>query len=346
MKWCLPHHKFLYLHWVILLGILFVWRPIPAYAQQATNTNSTILATASRFFEFHNGFWLNLHHFLYVQARARLNTPDSRRRAVANARNDLEAISQLPLHQQQAWSAALDYYQQQFASLDLVWDTRIIGITDRLASQESVAALQAAGLDPALVQVLEGAAAVYRSEWWSRHERANRDWVDMINLLLESYASSLAQQIATVYRTTWPSAPLRVDICAYANWAGGYTTTTRARVTVASLDEGNSGTQGLETLFHEALHVLELPFLNALKQETAVQGKTLPPLFAHAILFFTAGEITRRTVPHHVPYAVANGIWTREPWNEYRKILDTHWQPYLDSQSKFEDALQRLVSML
>lgn len=37
---------------------------------QAVPRASSVLSASAKLFEFHNVFWVNLHHFLYVQARA------------------------------------------------------------------------------------------------------------------------------------------------------------------------------------------------------------------------------------------------------------------------------------
>ena len=86
-------------------------------------------------------------------------------------------------------------------------------------------------------------------------------------------------------------------------------------------------------------------FIAALRRHVAAQGQGKRPPWQlwHAIIFYTAGELTRRAIPHHVPYAVANGLWNREPWSAFRKALDAHWRPYLDGQITFDEALQRLL---
>jgi len=275
-----------------------------------------------------------------------MNTPDSRRRAVSGAPGESVDASSLSGGQRQAWEAALDYYQRQLASRDLVFDDSMIAITNKLAGLENAPSVQDRGLERDLVTVLERAAPAYRAAWWPRHDRANRDWVAMIDVLLQQYGATVSSQIAGAYRTAWPVQPFRVDVCAYANWAGAYTTEKPPRITVSSADEGGKGTQGLETLFHESMHVLEPPLVAALRREAGEQGKSLPAQFSHAIIFFTAGEITRHAVPDHVPYAMKNGIWSRPPFGSYLAILEAGWQPYLEGKSSFDVALKRLVTAL
>jgi hypothetical protein len=313
----------------------------PASAQIVQRTNSALPA---KLFEFHNAFWINLHHVLYVQARARLNTPDSRRRAVAGVSAEFAEESKLVPEERRNWDAALDYYERELAPLDLIFDERLVALTNRIAAQESAPTLQSSGLDSALVRALESAAPAYRSLWWPRHERANRAWVAMINPLLEKYGASLAEQVTKAYQTSWPAKPFRVDVCAYANWAGAYTVDDSARITLSSLDEGNGGTQGLEALFHESLHVLETNVVAELGRQAKAQGKELPRFLSHALIFYMAGEITRRTVAGHKPYAVTHDLWSGEPWSKYWLVLQTYWQPYLDGKTSFAEALRQVVA--
>lgn len=315
----------------------------PVIAQAAPRTSS-ILPVSAKLFEFHNAFWVNLHHLLYVQAHARLNTPDSRRRAVAGVRAEMAEESKLSPEERRNWDAARDYYERELAPLDLIFDERLVAITNKIAAQESAPTLQSSGLDPALIRALESAAPAYRSLWWPRHERTNRAWVAMIDPLLQKYGASLSEQIAKAYQTSWPTKPFRVDVCAYANWAGAYTVDDSARITLSSLDEGNSGTQGLEALFHESLHVLEVNVVAELQRQAKAEGKELPRFLSHALIFYTAGEVTRRTVPGHKPYAVTHDLWSGEPWSKYWQVLQTYWQPYLDGKASFAEALKQVVA--
>ena len=302
-------------------------------------------ALAASRFEFHNRFWLNLHHFLYVQARARMKTPDSARRAVAGVRADLEMIDKLPAADQRAWEAALAYYQRDLATLDIVFDDHLRTITNQLAALDDKEA-PAAWFDQALVEALTGAAAVYRAHWWPAHQKSNREFVSNLSALLQKYETTIADRIAAAYRIKWPvTPPYRVDVCAYTNWAGAYTTVDPPRLTMSSLDEGGRGTQALETVFHEALHALEGPFVEALSREAKAQNKRWGRQFTHAFIFYTAGAIVQLAVSGHTTYAEVSGIWERGP-GEYRKLLDTYWRPYLEGKTTFDEAVKGIIGAL
>jgi hypothetical protein len=156
-----------------------------------TQEHASIIPNATKLFEFHSGFWANLHHFLYVQARARMKTPDSRRRAVASVSTDLASISTMSSEDRRKWEAALDYYEQNLATMDIIFDGRLTAVTNLLAKQESLSSLPSAEIDSTLKQRLESAADVYRARWWPQHDRSNRDWVKMIDSLLIKYGSAI-----------------------------------------------------------------------------------------------------------------------------------------------------------
>ena len=86
--------------------------------------------------------------------RYRLRTPDSRRPAVAGVRAERAEESQLSLEERRNWDAALDYYEHELARLDLIFDERLVAITNKIAAQESALTLQSSGLDLARLKGL------------------------------------------------------------------------------------------------------------------------------------------------------------------------------------------------
>jgi hypothetical protein len=105
-------------------------------------------------FEFHSGFWVNLHHFLYEQAM--MGTPSQ---------------SDPP-----EWRDALDYYRREVTKRDLLTD-EAAEINNRLSDLESSPSLKDPGLPRDLTAVLDAAAPIYRDRWWTEHDRANRVWI-------------------------------------------------------------------------------------------------------------------------------------------------------------------------
>lgn len=301
-------------------------------------------AAAPALFAFHSNFWLNLHHFLYVTARARRGL-DGRRPGVAAALADTAGVGALPAADRDVWERAIAYYDSTIAQRDVLFDSGMVAINDRLTHTDSASSLRGSGIDPALAGALESAAPVYRRLWWPRHDAANRSWQATLEPLVAQHGDSIAAWESRAFRTPWASTPVRVDVTAYSNWAGAYTTTNPAHITIASLAPNNQGDQALEIIFHEVLHTMDDSLASALARQFSAQAKAPPPDFTHAFIFYTAGAFTRRAIPAHVPYGEKYGLWSRSPsFARALPALRESWQRYLDGDIGFEEAIRRYVA--
>lgn len=278
-------------------------------------------AHAAPIFEFHSGFWVNLHHFLYEQATA----------------------AALPASAPPAWRKAVDYYHNEVVRRDLLSE-EAAQINDRLSDLENRASLRDSGLPPGLVEVLESAAPIYKAQWWPQHDAANHAWIEAVRPLVARYGASLTKELAAAYRTAWPAAPVRVDLAEYAGFGGAYTTIFPTHVTISSVSAGNQGDAALEVLFHESSHALILKIRDALGQQSAAEHKLFRTRnFWHAVLFYTTGEIVRRHLDGYTPYAFKNGLYARA-WAGAPEVLDKDWKPYLDGTIDLATAIRRLVA--
>ena len=302
-------------------------------------------------FEFHNGFWINLHHFLYEQALLRRQTAES----AQPGNKGTDAKNQLSASEQQLWNAALDYYARTMIKRDLLSDESMTTINDQLSTQEQSSDLSKSGLNGELVKVLESVAPVYRAQWWPRHNNANRLWIAIATPLVREFSQTLIKQLTSAYRAKWPAHAIRVDVVEYANWAGAYTTLgpgDNVHITM-STDQGNQGFSALEILFHEASHSMVGPNNGAVAQAIARECKTehkpIPNGLWHAIIFYTAGEFTKRDlreygVTDYTPYGY-RGLYARA-WPNLQRPLELYWQPYLDGSVDFDKAISNLIGAL
>lgn len=303
-------------------------------------TNAGVSYDQHRIFEFHNGFWVNLHHFLYEEAAVRAKDV----RTKPEAPGDADVRVHLNAAEERVWSDAVAYYQAKLVHRDLLFDDGMLDIKNRLEDLEDNSSLQESDLDPALAAILEKAAPVYRAHWWPDHQLRNQHWIEEEQTLVTQYGQTLARKIATVYDTTWPDYPVRVDVCAYSNWAGAYTSLTPTRVTASSLDVDEQNIAGLEILFHESSHALIEKVSASIDRETQALKRRLPQsTLWHAVLFFTAGYEVQQLIPGYTPYTDANGLWTRA-WPNYRAAIVRDWQPHLEGKATLEAAVSRLVA--
>ena len=323
-------------------------------------------------FEFHSGFWVNLHHFLYHEARARLAAKDNRS---SPEKNPGPVLKQAPgvgpfltAAEQQTWDEVIAYYQANYAEKDLLINIDLILLKNQLGDFEDCAELTGrkkpscdAGLPGNIGIMLEAAAPIYRAHWWADQDRANRRWVARVAPLVREQGVGLAERLADIYQTRWPKEKIRVEVCAYANAAGAYTTLDPLRVTISSTDPRNQGAEALEVLFHEASHDIAQPVEAAISRECKQRNKPIPRDLWHALIMYTTGEVLRPVVqgpaqqkgggdaapittkPNQVPYALRD-ILTQRGWEEYHLLLTLYWQPYLDGKVTFDDAIAHLIS--
>jgi hypothetical protein len=327
----------------------------PVRAQQDAETPA---------FEFHSGFWLNLHHFLYREGRIRIAES---RAGASQTPEPLAAASTdgMTPEQQRAWNAAVTAYAADWSSRDLLLNGDMVVANNRLAELENCPELSGknrpeceAGLRPDLVAALNQAAAVYRARWWTDQDRENRAWIAAVAPLVRQMGADLAGQLSIIYQREWPRGPTRVDVVWSAEPLGAYTTLNPVHVVIASNDPRNQGPASFEVLFHEASHSLSEGVSQAIANACRERDKPIPRDLWHALLYYTTGEMTRRvyartpslagatdSASDYTPYADRNGLYDKD-WSQYRRLLETYWQPYLDGKISFDTAIARMVSAL
>jgi hypothetical protein len=278
-------------------------------------------------FQFESKLWPNLHHFLYVVARARNGAPDRNRVAVRNAPLDLEGFDALPADRRKIWDDAVEAYRIHAAPLDIGYGP-LVDVNYAVADLPAGAPLESEKEIPTeLREALSKAAPIYRDVWWPRHDAANQKWLRELRPLIERFGAKIVPQLVTAFQHPWPTGKLRVEIVAYANFGGAYTTEDPPLTAMSSLDPEQQGTDALEELFHECSHLM--------MGTIEATGKGLSRDVSHTILFYTVGEVLRRTVPDHVPYAIHHGVWQRG-WTKNFEVLKLDWQPYLDGKGDDE----------
>lgn len=323
--------------------LLAIWLAVSApVAPDAGVSHVTGQAGEAKLFAFRSGFWVNLHHFLYVLGRARIGTPDSRRAAVVKAPADLEGLSARPEDERTLWDEVVHFYAGGLSTKDAIFDADLVETTRKLAGASDTADVTALGLDRQLAATLRLAAPVYRAVWWPRHQRANASRIEQLQELIDRHGAGAVKRLTTLYGTEWPAAPRVIDIAAYSNWAGAYSTD-GGLILVSSTDEATAGSLGLETLLHESSHQWDAEIERRLSATAARQGTSLPSLLSHALIFYTSGELVAEAIPGHVPYAVKFGLWNRQGLGAFKPLLDRYWQPYIRGVGTFEEAAGKLV---
>jgi hypothetical protein len=344
-----------------------LWAAPAGRAEHPVTQQSLAMESPLPVFELHSGFWVNLHHFLYLQARlmnGNSSSTDSGRGA-APPDDPPASLTDFPAEEVSAWNAAVAFYAKDLARRDLLLNSEMETINNRLSEMETCAELLGkssatckAGLKADLVEALERAAPVYRAHWWPDHDRANREWIAHVAPMVRQMGVELSVHLAEVYQRPWPAGQLRVDVVWYGGPYGAYTSLGPAHLTLSSHDVRNQGIYGFEVLFHEASHALAGAVNEAIAREFRQRDKPIPRDLWHALLFYTTGELVRRDLAFgtmtlaalqgtdptkYEPYAARFGLYSGS-WDRFRGMLDLYWRPYLDGKVSFDTAVARLAA--
>jgi len=300
--------------------------------------------------EFRNGFWINLHHYLYAQALAETKTAGPRLLSTANSAIQ-HAPCTIPGSERVVWTSAVEFYATHYISKDWLFDDEMRQLNDALGQMGDATGKtlrSASALPEDLREVLIGAAAVYRHACWPAHHGANAAWIGAEKARLAKHGATLVRRLEQVYLAKWPE-HLIADVVTYANWAGAYTYGTH--ITIDSVNSDYQEDSALEMIFHESSHALDTTLFEEFADEFKLQRAPWPRQFDHALIFYTAGILTKqelaRTNPSYVPYGDRLGIFQRlQGWSEDEAAFDRAWKPYLEGKKTRKEAIQDVVKMI
>lgn len=200
---------------------------------------------------------------------------------------------------------------------------------------------------PGITDVLAAAWPVYDHVWWSAHRTLAEAWIAEIAPLVDAHEEAYVDALEGIYETTWPQDPIRVEGIAYANWAGAYSSHNPNHVVIGVTDPLMWGDKGLEMVFHEASHSKPTgDRIRTLVSEAADRGGVEPSdRLWHAVLFYTAGEISKRIQTQagngpYEAYAEHVGLYRNQGWSGFYDALNTHWLPVIEAVMD-DDATQR-----
>ncbi|MBA3766656.1 MAG: hypothetical protein H0W99_06645 [Acidobacteria bacterium] len=276
--------------------------------------------------------WVNLHQRLLHEVRFKTAPP------AALSGNDLSK-----------WKKVVEIYRAFLGKRHPIFNNELIHLNAEL-SKTSTPKLPDS-IPEAASKALEAAMPLYRSVQWEEDDRANRFWIAVAEPMLASAAEELADAHAKVYAMPFPKRIL-VDVSPLAWEFGAYTVGQgeSAHVVITSTDRGYQGFAALEMLMHEPSHAIVASDASGaigadLKRATDELGVKPMSNLWHAILFYTSGYLTRRSlakrgVSDYQPSII--GMYERG-YRGYRQSLETHWQAYLDGKVSREVAIRQIL---
>lgn len=295
-------------------------------------------------YKFHSDFWLNLHQYLYGITGG---GPENR-----TGFDEENAACFLSLDETHAepWRAAVRYYKEHIATRENRRDPLMEAIRYKLNNLGTYYHANPQLAD--VLRLLERAALAYWVCLWDQHDARNRALIGELVTMLARYARPLQDELSTYYRAGWP-ASVSVDVVSYVSFAAANTTSRPGlvdHIMVASAQGGMERFDGLETLLHEASHLMFGARHGAVTRALWAAADSLDVDMPrgglwHAISFHTSGTVVQDVAAaqgvEYEPYWLRTGIFT-----QFEAAIRQHWQPYLDGQVDLDEAALCLIRAL
>lgn len=293
-------------------------------------------APAEERYQLQSNRWVNLHQRLLHEARFDTAPPA----ALAG-----EELSR--------WQAAVATYRDFLDGRSPIFDDELIAVNRTLS--ETWGPEPPEGLPEPVSAALGQAMPLYERYRWPEDDRANRFWIAVAEPMIASAGEELAVAHTQAYGTPFPTR-IRVDVSPFAWQYGAYTVGRgdSAHAVISSTDPGFQGFLALESLVHEPSHAVVGRGSGAIGGDLTRLARELgvrpPHNLWHAILFYTAGELTRRAlaergVAGYEAYIYRFGMF-EGAFRGLREALETHWQAYLDDErsgAAREEALRAIL---
>jgi hypothetical protein len=293
-----------------------------------TIVHGRLMAQADTLFSFHSNAWMNLHHILWSRGEC----------------------APLPAHMQdaerKAWAAGVEFYAP-YSKRNLIVDDELITIKEALRTAEGKVSLDGLQVDSGVRATLERLMPIYRKYWWPSHDQTNREWISAVRPLVDSFGAALNTAIMRAYDVTTPENPVWVDVSVRAHPNGAYETGPTTHVVISSVGSSYRGYAALEMLFHERSHAWGSVLAQTVFAAAREQGVTVPAQLPHAVLFYTAGELTRRELnAHGIDYThfAQRGIYTNMCGAGCQDRIAVHWIPHLEGKRSMVESLSELVA--
>jgi len=290
-------------------------------------------------FAFHNGFLMNLHHFLYDSASLDGKHARPEWQHITDA-DDVRILSE-----------ATAFYKANYAGRDLVFDDAMNRIKMALSVADSQRNADALALPAERGALLTRVAPVYARTLWPLHQAANRQWIRQAAALDAAFGPQVEASIERWMAHPFPARPIRVDVVYHTGtWAGAYTSEKPMQSVLPSARADYQGFAALEMLYHEAAHIdANGAVIAAIDANLKASGRPADTGLWHAVHFYTVGYAVREVLERHAigyqPYGERNGVFKRG-FSAFMPAIEAAWLPWLQGHTSFAAGASDMIGRL
>jgi len=303
------------------------------------------------FFEFHNNYWVNLHHFLYQKADS-----SQLKKLEEDGLNFIEigesdAFMKLSSSEREIFNSATEYYRDSLIDKDLRRDLNDLRIW--LSEQEEFKRITDNSFGMHFKEIINKVSPIYAKYFWNLHKNHNLSILSEHIEDIDEIEEIVIHDMERLSLNEWPDSPrVRVDLTAYANWAGAYTSSQpRMNIVLSTTDPSKVTSTFVETVLHEGSHLLylfgESPIRDKLYYTSEEMKVEFPSNLWHASMFYLCGRATQDALSklsiNHEMVMDANNIFANYNTPEFRDINEKYYNGKIDSDSMVINLLNEVI---
>lgn len=327
-----------------LLGTLLVFLSVLFISSESlaqTNSKPGLIGSTDRY-EFYSNFWINLHHTWFRKATQSQDT-------VWQASFDESFIARLNDNEKETLQKTIDYYREYLVGNSLLFNRVLYRLKRLLIQFEQEMAVTAEDWPEAkdFFELLNDSKEIYRKYFWGDHNRQNKQILSDHIEQIRKFENPAFERLSTLAQQPWPKEKIRVDISYYANWAGGYTSTSPEVHVVLGSRPKKMKNNWLELLFHEPSHAI-------IKSNEYTVGETIqkvsdelklnpPRQLWHSLLFYFSGIVVQDLMKaegvEYELYMIRNDVFGR-----HHEVILKYMPEYVNGNSELDEALKKLIT--
>lgn len=286
----------------------------------------------TKYYEVYSNFWLNLHHYLYQKATGNQARHLEEDGLFLLDWNEEKILSSLSEPERIKLQYAIQYYKDSICNKSLLRGLGNLRLS--LQNQLGFQAKEDSSLGYFLAQSLNSIAPIYRQHIWPVHHAQNQKVWKQHEKMIKDYEPELIPRLEELAGYSWPNKKVRIDLCAYANWAGAYTPNYPSiNLFISTLDPKVLSFDFIETVFHESTHIL-FSRNSDFRSSIFFKSKDLEIKFDnrlwHACQFYLVGRLVKeRLAKDGIEYSMlmkSKNIFSSYNTPEFRSILDSYFE--------------------
>ena len=199
-----------------------------------------------------NSFWVNLHHYLYEKASGQQHKKLQEDGEGFIEIGEQQAFENLNHKEKKTIEIAVDYYKKNIIQSPLMKLVEMRAWLEKLPENQ---AIQDTTFSIEYTRIMNSAGLVYKEHLWPLHSTQNQNVFNHYFEIIKPLESPIIHKMEALGGARWSNKTVRVDLVAYANWAGAYTPTEpKSNIFISTMDPISNTSGFIETVFHEGTH--------------------------------------------------------------------------------------------